>query len=53
MDRSYSEEGRRIHGKTSIGLDSTGNQKERKIESNLKNYRFGRSRKMLQNMKRV
>jgi hypothetical protein len=35
-------------GKTSIGLESTGSQKEMKTESNLKKDRFRRNRKMWQ-----
>jgi hypothetical protein len=45
MDRSYFEEGRRTHRIKTIGLESAGNQKERKTEEILEKGHFGGSRK--------
>jgi len=43
MDRSYSEEGEWIFGKTNIGIEFAGSQKERKIAVNLEKGSFGGS----------
>jgi hypothetical protein len=45
-ERSYSEEGEWIYCKNSIGLESAGNQKERKIAANLEKDSFGGSSTM-------
>ena len=52
IDRLYSGEGGWIHSKTSIGLESTGNQ-DRKTETNLKKTVFEEAGKCIETRSKV
>ena len=49
---SHTEDGERLHSKTSIGLEFADREKGEKAEANVEKDRFEGSRKMWQNMQR-